>query len=532
MSRSSTRRALIAGGSCLALLAAAAQPGAALAHDRAAQRAIDLAASGLGGKRALRDLSAFGLQSRGETSIFDEGPRPGNTVTQASSFTLNLTYDLRAGGDRLRAEYVRRSLGTDRPVTEIISGRLGAISGVDANFSPAADRPMTSDRWAAVTREQRLLNPQLLVRPLLSRPRATSAGRPTRLRGRLHRVLVVDGDVAPVRLLIDARSGRIDRLVTLDHNPNRGDLRTIVDFGDWRRAAGGVWFPRRVTLRQGGQVLHDETRTEVRVNPSIAADRFAFPAEVTPYFDATLATRGARTIEWLMTFAHLGFIKDGRVSRVLPRLVAPGSTLLQGIANQSMLVEQQDGLVVVEGALNSERAESLIDYVTGVFPGKAIRYVTASHHHADHAGGMRPFVALGARPVVHADAVSFFQGVFARRGSLLLPDRLDSSSATANILPVPATGTVTLDDPLRPVTVLAEPTDHASTTILVFVPREGVLFVNGDTYTPASPPGPGARTLDQTIRANNLDVKWIVGGHGGVISYADFQAAVAQLPAG
>ena len=37
----------------------------------------------------------------------------------------------------------------------------------------------------------------------------------------------------------------------------------------------------------------------------------------------------------------------------------------------------------------------------------------------------------------------------------------------------------------------------------------------------------GARTLDQTIRANGLTVNWIVGGHGGVISYADFQTAIA-----
>jgi len=228
-----------------------------------------------------------------------------------------------------------------------------------------------------------------------------------------------------------------------------------------------------------------------------------------------------------MTFAHLGFIKDGPATEIVPRVVAPGSTLIQGIANQTMIVEQQDGIVVVEGALSSPRAEALIDYIEATYPGKPIRYVTGSHHHADHSGGMRPFVALGARPVVHEAAVPFFEQVFAARGSRLLPDRLDDSDAAANILAVPATGAVTLDDPVRPVMVLAEPTDHATTTILVYVPSEGVLFVNGDTYTPANPPAAGARTLDQTIRANGLTVNWIVGGHGGVISYADFQTAIA-----
>jgi glyoxylase-like metal-dependent hydrolase (beta-lactamase superfamily II) len=192
-----------------------------------------------------------------------------------------------------------------------------------------------------------------------------------------------------------------------------------------------------------------------------------------------------------------------------------------------MVVEQQDGIVVVEGALSDYRAEALLGYITETFPGKPIRYVTVGHHHSDHAGGMRPFVAVGARPVVHANAVDFFTDVFADRSSRLLRDRLDRSDAQADILPVPATGTVTLEDPVRPVILLAEPTTHATTTVLQFVPSEGVLFVNGDTYTPGGAPGPGARSLDQTIRANNLAVQWIVGGHGGVISYADFQAAIA-----
>jgi glyoxylase-like metal-dependent hydrolase (beta-lactamase superfamily II) len=520
------RRAAIAAAAALAGLAAHAP--AAGAQGPATQRAVDLAVQGLGGERALRGLSAFRLRSSGRTWIFDEGLRPGNSVSPASTFRLTLNYDLRASGDRLRADYVRTSLGTDRRVSEVISGRRGFIAGADANFQPPGEKAMTSDRWAAITREQRLLNPHLDVRALLARPGLARLAGTRRLGGRPHRVLVVRGDVAAVRLFVDARTGRIHRLVTVDHNYNRGDVATVVDYRGWRRA-GGIRFPRTVTIKQLGRTLHVERRSVARVNPAIDAARFRFPSGIRPTFDPALAGRGARTTEWLMTFAHLGFIKDGAADEIVPRPVATGSTLIQGNANQSMIVEQQDGIVVVEGALHDARAEALIDYVDATFPGKPIRYVTGSHHHADHSGGMRPFVALGARPVVHADAVPFFEDVFANRDSRLLRDRLDPSSEQADILPVPASGTVTLDDPVRPVVVLAEPTVHATTTILVYVPSEGVLFVNGDTYTPANPPGPGARTLDETIRANNLAVNWIVGGHGGVISYADFQQAIAQL---
>jgi glyoxylase-like metal-dependent hydrolase (beta-lactamase superfamily II) len=519
------RRAGLAGA--LTLLALGAPAATAGAQSPAAERATDLAMRGLGGERALRDLGAFRLEARGRTFVFDDGPVPGDAVIPAGTFRLALDYDLRGTHDRLRADYVRTSLGVDREVSEVVVGRRGFISGLDANFQPPSDKPMTSDRWGAVTREQRLLNPLLYVHGLLTRRGAAAALPSQRLRGRLHRVLAVRGDVAPVRLHLDPRTGRISRLTTTEHNYNRGDVQTVVDYRGWRDG-GGVWFPRTVTLRQEGRVLHQETRTEIGIDQPLANARFRFPSGVRATYDAELAVRGAITAAWLMGFAHFGFVKDGAADVISPRVVASGSTLIQGHANQSMIVEQQDGIVVVEGALNDYRAEALIGYVERTFPGRPIRYVTVSHHHADHAGGMRPFVALGARPVVHTASVDFFEDVFAVRGSRLLPDRLDRSDARADILAVPATGTVTLEDPVRPVVLLAEPTQHATTTILHFVPSEGVLFVNGDTYTPGTPPGPGARTLDETIRANGLAVQWIVGGHGGVVSYADFQQALAQ----
>jgi hypothetical protein len=61
---------------------------------------------------------------------------------------------------------------------------------------------------------------------------------------------------------------------------------------------------------------------------------------------------------------------------------------------------------------------------------------------------------------------------------------------------------------------------------VTYLHRAGVLFVS-DVYTPGTPPGDGGQALDDLIRANGLDVRWIAGGHGGVISYADFQAALA-----
>lgn len=125
-----------------------------------------------------------------------------------------------------------------------------------------------------MTREQRLLNPHLILRDVIRRPSLASTAPTRSLRGRPHRILVVRDDVAPIRLYVDARTGRIDRLTTLDHNYNRGDVTLVVDYSGWRSAGSGVRFARTVTLREDGETLHTETHGRPR-QPRSSSSRTA-----------------------------------------------------------------------------------------------------------------------------------------------------------------------------------------------------------------------------------------------------------------
>ena len=66
---------------------------------------------------------------------------------------------------------------------------------------------MTSDRWAAVRREQRLLNPQLILRDVARRPSLATTFPTATINGRPHRVLSCATRRVPVRLYVDARTG-------------------------------------------------------------------------------------------------------------------------------------------------------------------------------------------------------------------------------------------------------------------------------------------------------------------------------------
>jgi len=513
----------------------AAAPAGAAARLPAALRT---AADAVGSVQALRGLRSFRYSAASQRFILDEGLRPSDAVSPAASVESTVRYVLRTqrAPARIRVDSVRTSVGTARPVHEVLSGQRGFIRGVDANFSTAATKGMTSDRWAAIRSEQALLNPQVLLSQALARPAIARNGGTKRIAGRAFRVLVLRNTVAPIRLFVDSRTGRLTRLRTMQADYLRRDVPIEVRYRGWTPAGDGVMFPRRVSLTSDGFTMIRESRSAVAVNPTVSAQAFRFPADLAGVaFQKRLAHIGAATSQWLMSFANLGFIKDGGQTAINPTRVrdangaAAGVILLGGVANNSMIVRRSNGIVVVEGALHSLRAEAVIRFIQRRFPGERITHVITTHHHADHAGGMRPYVALGATAVVGQEAVPFFRRVFAQRDSKILPDRLDRRGASfqARLRGVPNAGLTLAGNAQPDVDVFQIAQDHATDMVVPYVRDSGVLFTS-DIYSPPALPAandPNALAIVNLVDAQGLNPQWIVGGHGTFVRYADFEAA-------
>jgi glyoxylase-like metal-dependent hydrolase (beta-lactamase superfamily II) len=510
-----------------------ASSAAQFAQARAGGQALRMAVRAVGGPEALRGLRSFRYAASGNRWIFDEGIRPGDPAKPSATFDERVRYVVanRRTSSRVRVDVVRTSNGADRPVQEVISGRRGFIRGIDANGSTATTKPMTADRGAAIREELALLNPHVLLQQALRKPRMARDGGTAVLAGRRFRVLVLRHAVAPVRLFINSTTGRIARLRTVQHDYLRRNVRIEVRYARWSPAGAGLRFPRTVALWSDGQRLHQELRPAAGLvaNPRLDRSAFRIPTSVRARrFGPRLSSVGRRTSEWVMSFVNLGFIKDGGQTAINPQRIAPGVILLGGVSNNSMVVRRASGVVVVEGALHDLRAEAVIGFVRRRFPGERITHVITTHHHSDHSGGMRPYVALGARAVLHERAVPFFRRVFRERNSTIMPDRLDRSDRLARFRAVPNGGSALLNDANRPIEVLSFNVAHSVDMTVTFVEPAGVVFVS-DIYSPPGPPGDGGQALNDLIEANNLNVEWIAGGHGSFIAYDDF---VAQLPGG
>ncbi len=307
----------------------------------------------------------------------------------------------------------------------------------------------------------------------------------------------------------------IERTQTWIANPVLGD--TVFDhrYSDYRDF-GGVRFPAVLHSHQGDPRLtagHNwkEIRvTAVRIN--VDAPRVSVPE---PVRDAEVP---AVTVESTQ--------------------LANGVWRIAGGSHHSVAVEFRDFVAVVEAPLNEARSLAVIAETRRLIPNKPIRYVVNTHHHFDHSGGLRTYVAQSATVVTHRDNLEFYDDVFFHPGARTLePDLLSSqlpwfagnrepSFEVVNEKYVLSDGVRTLD--LYPVQGVA----HAGTMLIAYLPAEKIL-INADLY---SPPAPGAqppavnaslRSLGQNIQRLKLDVERHVGLHGQVAPHADFLRVVS-----
>jgi glyoxylase-like metal-dependent hydrolase (beta-lactamase superfamily II) len=218
--------------------------------------------------------------------------------------------------------------------------------------------------------------------------------------------------------------------------------------------------------------------------------------------------------------------------RVESQKLADGVWFLGGGSHNSLAVEFRDFMAVVDGPLSEERSLAVIAEVQKLAPNKPVRYVVNTHHHFDHSGGLRTYVAEGATIITHQGNRAFYENVvFHPAARTLQPDRLSLAPRA------PVFETVNqkyvLSDGVRTMDIhLVQGLGHAQGMLMAFLPKERIL-VNADLYSPpaqgAQPPATptaASMALNNNIRRLNLDVAQHVPIHGRVGTNDEFAKIV------
>ncbi|MBN1203994.1 MAG: MBL fold metallo-hydrolase [Myxococcaceae bacterium] len=507
-------------------------PGASATVDPSLN-AVDKAFAGIGGKTAIQNLQGFELEISGQRWAPGESFTPDAELLQGSTYDgTRVRYDV--SNNRLSINHKRtlRIFGFNTPqdYTEIINGNRGHVAGIEHLFGmPTGD--LLPDRTAAIRRQTRLLNPHLILKDIAADPGIARDGGAALLDGSVHNLLVVNDAVHPLTLYVNAQTGKLSKLVTVESDHLHRDIPIEVFYVGWESVNGGPLFPKNVYLAANGHVLHIETRKSVTANPAFAESLFTFPTGASPVENAEDAARGAANHQFHMTFASFGLPLDSLLTAVVPTQLSPGVYFLGGSSHNSLAIEQENGIVIVEAPLYPERSAAIIDWAKSFaeFDGKPITHVLATHHHDDHAAGLRTFVAEGANVVLHESITSYFRQIFTNP-STIRKDRLAESPRAATFMTVPAGGALLLDDPTNPVTAYSFNTTHARDMLMFYVGGNAKVVFSSDLFNPGQGGiGDGPKELYKAItQTHNLDVTTVAGGHGATGPLADLQQAAGM----
>ena len=461
---------------------------------------LDSVLEGLGGRGPLDTLSNFVIDATVMRGATGEGPQPVFEPDAPFTLSMLLTYDVE--GDSLRLDYVR---GEPAPATynEVIAGNLGYMEGTDSRFGNSEGSNIASDRLASSRKQQRLLNPLLIIREAAADPALVSDGGTAELDGVQHDLLVIEDDTFPITLFVNPQTGTISKLATMENDHWLRDVTLEVIYADWQPTDTGLMFPNEVSMAVEGQTIHMESRHMVQTNASLDAALFQFPEGADPAFEADLAVIGERTSQSIQLFAARGFPQPVLQTTVDGQEVAPGVFHLRGSSHNSLVVVQENGIVIAEAPLYPERSEAVMAWVGDNFPNKPITHVISSHHHRDHSSGLRTYVAGDVTVVMSELALETFEEIF-DRPSAILPDALAENPAEPTIEAVPAGGTLEIPDSERSVIIGSISPGHASDTVFTYV--AGVVFMgDGGAQTPE---------LRTALEDMALTASIFAGGHG------------------
>ena len=317
----------------------------------------------------------------------------------------------------------------------------------------------------------------------------------------------------------------VERIQTYFANPVVGDLYYELVLTNYKDFGNGLMFPS--TFHQHHD-LDDDLEGE-GVNVSGGHNSFGLTianVQINPP-NAAAAVPGA---------ARNATVQPVRVES---SKVADGFWYVGGGTHASMAVEFRDFVTVIEAPLNEDRSLAVIAEVKKLIPNKPIRYLVSTHHHWDHLGGVRTYVAQeGVTIVLQENNHSYYAEVLTVKPWVIKPDRLSLAppEEVAEGYTFEKVGQkYVLSDGTKVMEIYnVQGLAHAQGMLMAYMPKERIV-VEADLFTPpaqgAALPtmvAPSARTFYNNVQRLKLDVQTIAPIHGGrTYPWADFAKYVS-----
>jgi glyoxylase-like metal-dependent hydrolase (beta-lactamase superfamily II) len=485
---------------------------------------VKLGVEAQGGADALRAIKT--LVQKGDAKHWEPGQS--HSVTGESRFlgdsTVTVTVDYN-NPIRVRYDWDRNMLypAVEKlKYSEIRYPTYGAV--VD---DKGAITPMSSIRLAANLREGARASAKLLLAALES-PQSISAIEDQKLGNQtLPAALYTQGPNKYI--IIFDRTTKLPAAVRIREEDNIwGDSNYDMVLSDWKTVNGvKIAFDRSYKLND--MEVQRLAFKEITANTEIAPATFAIPDAVKAA--AKPAATANVPYQWVVRRLFLGrftdsdkiYFGDNGSFKVVE--LSPNVQMVQGGGANNLIINMKDGIAVVDAPTDEGQSRFVIDAAKAKYPGKPIKYLVLTHHHMDHTGGMRAFVAEGATIIVPAQAKAYFEQV-AKAPHTLEPDAQQKAMKPATVQGVADTSSLKDDNGDINLYNIANP--HVDGFLLVHLPKDNILWVT-DLVSPRGPIGrnPGTVAVGDALRKHNITGALIAGGHGVTVKQAEIVPALA-----
>lgn len=279
-------------------------------------------------------------------------------------------------------------------------------------------------------------------------------------------------------LFLEQESKLLRRIEWLDVHPQLGDYTMVVEFIDYQVYEGKAYPGKRIASMLGAVEL--ELSFDHRF---LATTREEEPAAGALQLEKTTISE-ALVLFKLMSHNH-----------------------------KILVADTPAGLCFFEAPIDESVCQELVVAAREHFGTKPIAYVVLSHHHPDHAGGIRALVAAGATVVCPAGHEGFYRQILTNSW-FLWPNATEMKTGNPRFEVVKERWAV--PEAEQQVVVYEVPeTGHTDEYLIAYFPEEGVIFQGDLAYFSASdkqyPLGSRGAALQQLIEKNDLQVSRIYG---------------------
>jgi glyoxylase-like metal-dependent hydrolase (beta-lactamase superfamily II) len=468
-----------------------------------ARTVLDRAVEANGGADALRAIKVIRLNLEGDTF-----PRLQMTTAEPpfEGGRLQETLLLDLEQNRMRLDQKTSGFGFDGDATITIAGGQGA--NYDHRAKTATAIPAAQSSQQQFIQYYRRL-PSLLLRQALERATSLRYLGEDNFQGKPHDVLTfVMPDAVQIAMFVDRATNLVSKYELMFVDPFTGDEASEIHYGAYKRV-GPYQIPGTFTNIQAGDAVSKFT-LRAEINPAITDD--SFKAAATGYKDV----------------AAVPLTLEQRVETL-----SPGVHVMHNIAGQNqntLIVEFADHIVAVEAPGSSDGSDAVIKRTKELIPGKPIRFIAMTHHHGDHIGGLRSYIAEGATVVTTPGN----RGVVERTAVAPQNDRLRKNPRPVQIATIEK-GKRVLSDATRTLELIdIGPNPHAREMVIAWLPAERVLFQGDLFFVPANnapfgPPQPTTIAFVKKLKKLGLPVARIASVHGATATIEQFNEATAGV---